>query len=51
MNSKGGIIYIGVLESKDKKNEVIGIQLSNTDVKSIQIFITEIVQNIYPQHE
>ena len=33
MNSKGGIIYIGVLENKDKKNEVIGIQLTNTNIK------------------
>jgi predicted HTH transcriptional regulator len=27
MNSKGGVIFIGVMEKKDKKNEVVGIWL------------------------
>jgi predicted HTH transcriptional regulator len=35
MNCKGGIIFIGIMENKDRKNEVVGIQLKPTDVKPI----------------
>lgn len=41
LNAKGGIIYIGIMENKDKKTAVEGIELTDTEMDEFHEFIGE----------
>lgn len=51
MNSKGGIMYIGIMEEKDKSNIVVGITITSSEVSDIKKQFTEYVRSIQPRHQ
>jgi len=51
MNSKGGIMYIGIMEGKDKRNSVLGITINQSEVKDIKDSFVKYVGSVNPRHK
>ena len=52
MNVSGGVIYIGVAENIDKKNEIVGVALGINDIEQFKKYLeVSILQKVHPPHE
>lgn len=52
MNVSGGVIYIGVAENMDKKNEIVGITLGINEIEQFKNYLEKsILERVHPHHE